>query len=58
MAHDVKTTVEQNVLKLEELSSEDEEDALTSFLHKFTTRDEDGVVTLVPKYPSMRVCRC
>ena len=33
------------------MSDENEDDALGSFLHKFTLRDEDGVVTLVSRYP-------
>ena len=67
MAHNVKPVKEQTLLKFEELASEDEDDTFASFLHKFTPRDEDGLVTLVSKYPrtvhewkkgqQSRVCR-
>ena len=33
------------------MASEDEDDALTSFLLKFTPRNEDGLVTPLSKYP-------
>ena len=50
MAVDVKPAVEQILLKLEEMQVKIKNDTFTSFLHKFTHRDGDGLVALVSKY--------
>lgn len=47
MADDVKLTVQQTLLTLEEMANEDEDDTIASFLLKFTPRDEDRFVALV-----------
>lgn len=47
MADDVKLTVQQTLLTLEEMANEDEDDTFASFLLKFTPRDEDRFVALV-----------
>ena len=50
MAYDVEPAVEKSIDILEGLKYENIDDAVDSYLKKFSIRDEDGLVTIVANY--------
>ena len=53
MAYDVKPAVEQALSCIEELQNEDIDEAYSSFLRKFTIKDEDELVAVTSRYPKL-----
>ena len=50
MAYDVVPAVEKTIVNLEALTDEDVDEAIDSYLRKFSIRDEDDLITIEAKY--------